>query len=193
MASQSINVDVSSLTRIVSGLSNFQREMPGAISSSLNRTVDFMNTRTGKLVSGEYEISAKDVKKTIKKIKSSKGSLKAGIKSTGGTLTFSHFKFTPKVPGRRGKVKVKVKKKEGYKEIRTAQNVFVQVITGKTQLVTRTGSARLPIHILRSLSVPQMIGNENVGNVVRLEASRKLEDRVQHEIEYRLNKIRSRR
>jgi len=192
MSSQSINVDVRSLNRIVSGLSNFQKEMPGAISSSLNRTVDFMNTRVGKLVSGEYEISAKDVKKTIKKIKSSKGSLKAGIRSTGGTLTFSHFKFTPKSPGKKGKVKVRVKKKEGYKEINTAQKVFVQNITGVTQLVTRAGSARLPIHILRSLSVPQMIGNENVGNIVQVEASRKLEERVQHEIEYRLNKLRSR-
>lgn len=192
MPSENITIDVSSLNRIASGLSNFQKEMPGAISSSLNRTVDFMNTRVGKLVSGEYEITAKDVKKTITKIKSSKGSLKAGIKSTGGTLTFSHFKFTPKSPGKRGKVKVKVKKREGYKEIKTNQGVFIQTIKGVTQLVTRTGRGHLPINILRSLSVPQMIQSANVGNVIQLETSRKLEERVQHEIEYRLNKIRSR-
>ena len=191
MSSQVITIDASSLNRIAAGLNNFAKEMPGAVSSSLNRTVDFMNTRVGKLVSAEYVISSKDVKSTIKKIKSSKGSLKAGIRSTGGTLTFSHFKFTPKGPGKKGTVKVKVKKKEGYKEVRTSQGAFVQVISGNTQLATRVGSARLPINILRSLSVPQMIGNDNVGRIVQTEATRKLEERVMHEIEYRLNKVRS--
>ena len=53
MPSQSITVDVTSLNRIASSLSHFEREMPGAVASSLNRTVDFMNTRVGKLVSEE--------------------------------------------------------------------------------------------------------------------------------------------
>lgn len=192
MASENITIDASSLNRIAAGLSRFEKEIPGAVSSSLNRTVDYMNTRVGKLVSQEYEITAKDVKKTIKKIKSSKGTLRAGIRSTGGTLTFSHFKFTPKTPGKKGKVKVKIKKKEGYKEIKTTPKAFVQSITGKTHVVKRVGSGRLPISILRSLSVPQMIQNANVSNIVLNEANKKLEERVQHEIEYRLNKLRSR-
>jgi len=192
MASESITIDASSLNRIAAGLSRFEKEIPGAVSSSLNRTVDYMNTRVGKLVSQEYEITAKDVKKTIQKIKSSKGTLKAGIRSTGGTLTLSHFKITPKTPGKRGKVKVKVKKKEGYKEIKTTPKAFVQSITGKTHVAKRVGSGRLPISILRSLSVPQMIQNANVSNIVLNEANKKLEERVQHEIEYRLSKLRSR-
>lgn len=192
MASQSITVDVRSLNKIASGLSNFQKEIPGAVASSLNRTVDFMNTRVGKLVSSEYMISAKDVKSTIKKMKASKGDMKAGIKSTGGTLSFSHFKFTPKSPGKKAKVKVKIKRKDGYKEIRTSPKAFVQVVRGSISVWKREGTRSFPIQILRSLSVPQMIGNENVGAVVQVEASRKLEERVQHEIEYRLNKLRSR-
>jgi hypothetical protein len=192
MPSQSITVDVTSLNRIASGLSNFEREMPGAVASSLNRTVDFMNTRVGKLVSEEYMISAKDVKKTIKKIKASRGDMKAGIKSTGGTLSFSHFKFTPKTPGKKAKVKVKIKKKEGYKEIKTSPKAFVQVVRGSLNVWKREGPRSNPIQILRSLSVPQMIQNANVGNIIQVEASRKLEERVQHEIQYRLNKLRSR-
>jgi hypothetical protein len=192
MPSENITIDIRSLNRIASGLSNFEREMPGAVASSLNRTVDFMNTRVGKLVSQEYEITAKDVKKTIKKYKASKGNMKAGIKSTGGTLSFSHFKFTPKTPGRKAKVKVKIKKKEGYKEIKTDPKAFVQIVRGSLNVWKRKGSRNYPIQILRSLSVPQMIQNANVGNVIQIEASRKLEERVQHEIEYRLNKLRSR-
>ena len=192
MPSQSITVDVTSLNRIASSLSHFEREMPGAVASSLNRTVDFMNTRVGKLVSEEYVISAKDVKKTIKKIKASRGDMKAGIKSTGGTLSFSHFKFTPKTPGKKAKVKVKIKKREGYKEIKTTPKAFIQVVRGSLNVWKREGATRNPIQILRSLSVPQMIQSANVGNIIQVEASRKLEERVQHEIQYRLNKLRSR-
>jgi hypothetical protein len=163
-----------------------------------------MNTRVGKLVTAEYAIKVGDVKATIKKIKASKGDMKAGLKSTGGTLSLAHFPHTPETPiiarilgagHPKAQIKVKIKKKDGYKKITTTFMPFIASTGAKSadkvqyNVFKRTGNGR-EIVAVRTLSVPQMIQSANVGNVVQTEASRKLEERVQHEIEYRLNRIR---
>lgn len=197
MPSENITIDVSSLNKIAKGLNGFQSEIPGAVASSLNRTLDFMYTRIGRLVTAEYEIKVKDVKDTIVKIKASKGDMKAGLKSTGGTLSFAHFKFTPGVPGTKRLVKVKIKKKDGYKVINTTRKPFIMT-TGamsvdKVQynVFKRIGDGKNKTNVapLRTLSVPQMIQSVNVGNAIQEAASKKLEERIEHEIEYRLNKV----
>jgi len=200
MPNENITIDVSSLNRISRDLSQFQEEIPGAVASSLNRTLDFMNTRIGKLVTAEYEIKVSDVKKTITKIRARKGDMKAGLKSTGNTLSFAHFKFTPKVPGTRKAVKVKIKKKDGFKEVRTQRKPFIMSTGAQSadkiqfNVFKRIGDGRnrTNLAVLRTLSVPQMIQSVNVGNEIEKAATKKLEERVQHEIEYRLNKLRSR-
>lgn len=207
MPSENITIDISSLNKIASGLSNFQKEMPGAVASSLNRTVDFMNTRIGRLVASEYVIKVSEVKKTITKIKARKGDMKAGLKSTGHTLSLAHFPYKPNDPLlarmlsiRYGTpIKVKIKKREGYKEIKTTRKPFIASTGAKSadkvqfNVFKRIGRGKSrTIAPLRTLSVPQMIQNVNVGNNIQKAAAKKLEERVEHEIEYRLSKLRSR-
>lgn len=206
MPSENITIDVSSLNRIASGLSNFQKEIPGAVASSLNRTLSFMNTRIGKLVTAEYSVKVKDVKDTIKIEKASKGDMKAGLRSTGHTLSFAHFPYTPKSL-RRGTVRVTIKKAKGKVSFphgfvaptgatsvdKVQFNVWERMGTFKIATKGKhAGKLREQIAPIRTLSVPQMIQNVNVSNSIQLAASNKLEERITHEIEYRLNKLRSR-
>jgi hypothetical protein len=205
MPREDITIDVSSLNKIAKGLSQFQKEIPGAVASSLNRTLNFMNTRIGKLVTAEYAVKEKDVKATIKIEPASKGDMKAGLRSTGHTLSFAHFPYTPKSL-RRGTVKVTIKRANGKKAFphgfiaptgaksadKVQFNVWERMGTFKiAEKGKHAGELREQIAPIRTLSVPQMIQSVNVGNAIQEEASRKLEERISHEIEYRLNKLKS--
>ncbi|MGF7431091.1 phage tail protein [Thermoanaerobacterium thermosaccharolyticum] len=195
-----IFVDTKQLNRIAIELKNLDNQIPGAASSAVNRTLDFVYTRIGRLVTQEYAIKVSDVKKTMTKYKASKTNLYAKIISKGHTLSLAHFPFSPKKPmtgGKRRKakaVKVKIKRQEGYKTIKTNPLPFV-ASTGarsadKTQfnVFKREGSSRLPIKVLRTLSIPQMITNVNVSDQIQKLAQEKLMERIQHEIEWRLDK-----
>jgi hypothetical protein len=85
-------------------------------------------------------------------------------------------------------VKVQIKKSEAKRYINTYPQPFL-ASTGaksaeKTQfnIFKRVGKARLPIKILRTLSVPQMITNENVTDQIQQAAQGKLNERLEHEI-----------
>lgn len=191
MSKGNIFIDTKQLSSIAIGLRAFEKEMPGAAASALNRTVDFINTKIGKIVTSEYAIKTSDVKKTITKNKARKGDLSASLVSRGHTLSMSHFPFTPKQPGIKKKVKVKIKKSDGMKVINTDPKAFVQVMKNSLNVFKRVGPDRKPVVLLRTLSIPQMINSENVEKEIQEAADKKLGERIEHEIKYRLNKIKA--
>lgn len=180
-----IIIDTTQLNKVVKGLGNFEKEMPAAAISAVNRTLDYVNTRLGKLITTEYNIKVSDVKATITKSKARKGNLLAFLKSTGPRLTLGRFVF-----GRsKGAVKVKVKKSDGAKAVRTDPKAFVQVLSGRKQVMKRQGKKRFPVDLLRSISIPQMIDSLNVSEKIQEEANKKLAERIEHEIDFRLKKV----
>lgn len=194
MGKDNIFVDTKELNRIAIELKGFEKEVPGAVISALNRTVDNINTNIARMVTQEYAIKVGDVKKTIKKHKAQKGNLSAGLVSKGPTLSLAHFQFTPKQPGKKTKVKVKIKRQSGKKVVNTNPAAFVASTGATTEdkiqsnVFHRVGDKRLPIRVIRTLSVPQMIGNEQITSKVQEMAQKKLDERIQHEIEWRLEK-----
>jgi hypothetical protein len=193
VANQEITIDTRQIQRLTIELRGFENKVGIATYHALQRTIDQTITQVGRIVPKAYAIKAKEVKDSfaggIKRPSTS--DLTASITSKGHTLSLAHFPFTPKAPqksGRRRKVAVTIKKSGGKKVINSSPLPFVAT-TGarsidKTQfnVFRREGKSRLPIHVLRTLSIPQMITNENIGNQIQEFASAKFDERLQHEI-----------
>lgn len=178
------------IKQIAIKLQQFPKQVPRATASALNRTLDYTATLTKKEVTKMYSIKQKDVGVTLKKKRASKGSLNASIQSKGQTIALTKFPHNPKqYRPRNKKVKVKVKKQEGYKVIKTSPAAFVQTMNGGTHIWMREGKSRTPVRLLRTLSVPQMISNDEVINTIQEKSGEKLHERINHEIEWRLNKL----
>lgn len=180
-----IVIDTSQLNKVVKGLADFEKQMPAAAVSAVNRTLDYVNTRVGRLVTNEYRVKVSDVKTTITKNRARKGKLLAFLKSEGRRLTLGRFVF-----GRsKQAVKVKIKKREGAKPVTGDPRAFTQILSGRIQVMRRQGKKRYPVDVLRSISIPQMIDSLNVSNQIQEEANKKLAERIDHEINYRLKKV----
>ncbi|WP_069997756.1 phage tail protein [Cellulosilyticum sp. I15G10I2] len=197
--SKDVFIDTKKIETLTIELKGFEKEVGEAAYHALNRTLDQVVTQVGRIVPKEYAIKAKEVKETfaggIKR--PSKSNLEASVASRGHTLSLAHFPLTPSDPKlakmleiRYGTpLKVKIKKSSGNKQIRTNPKPFL-ASTGaksadKTQynIFKRSGKSRLPIAPVRTLSIPQMITNENIGDQIQNFATEKLNERLQHEIE----------
>ncbi|HWQ29879.1 MAG TPA: phage tail protein [Negativicutes bacterium] len=189
-----LEIDASGLKKIEKSLYGIQKQIPAATASALNRTLDYTSTQWGKLITRRYSIKTSDVKGKIKKFPASKLILSASMNVTGSRLSFVHFPYTPKVPGTNKQVKVKVKKESGYKQIGTKRKPFVATTGAKSadktqfNIFKRTTNKRLPIVVLRTLSLPQMASNKEVSKKVQSLAQKKLGERIEHEIKWRLEK-----
>jgi hypothetical protein len=201
MAKGEISIDASSLNKVAAGLKELEKQIPAAAYSAINRTVDFVSNNVGKFVAEEYNVKASEFKAgkngivNTRKTYASKGNLDAKITYAGRRLTFTHFALTPKIPNTGRQVKVKIKKGSGKKDVNTFPTAFIAPTgansTDKVQFnaFKRKGKTRNPIEVLNTLSAPQMISNENVQKNINEMANSQLLKRIEHEIEYRLNKI----
>lgn len=189
-----LEVDTSSLKQINKQLSNLKNQIPGATASAINRTLDYTSTRWRKLITQRYSIKTAEVKDSIKKHPASKALLVASINVTGHRLSFVHFPFNPKSPGTKRAVKVKIVKEGGLKTVGTKHKPFIATTGAKSEDKTqynvfkRTTDKRNPIVVLRTLSIPQMASYKVVYDKVQDLAQRKLEERIEHEINWRLEK-----
>lgn len=194
---ESFYIDTKEIKSIRVKLDGLKKEIPAATASALNRTLDYTATQIGREVTKTYSIKASLVKKTLRKNRASKTKLNAYISSTGHTLSLANFPHSPKAPWKGGGAKprsVTVKIKQGSnKQISTSPKAFIAPTGGGPDTVQynvfrRTGEGRLPITVIRTLSVPQMIGEKDTINRIQKAAEKKLEERIKHEIEYRINK-----
>lgn len=178
-------------------LQGLNNHTPKIMQRALNRTLDFTYTATIREVRDIYAIKRTDVAKTMIKHKASRSGLLAYIRSRGRLIALGNFPHNPSVykPGNKI-IKVKVKKSEGFKAIDAQDGTpkpFVQSIYSYESLQSgiyqRKDSRKFPVVSLRSISVPQMIGNEGVLNVIEKSASEKLQERINHELEWELTQI----
>lgn len=186
----SIVVDTKHIDRLCIELKGFEKEVGEATRLALNRTMDHVVTKAGQLVSKVYAVKSGEVKESFKGgiRKPSISNLSASVTSIGHTLSIAHFPHNPNSPIKKGTIKVKIKKSDGYKTINTSPKPFVMT-TGamsddKVQfnVFKRVGKARLPVKVLRTLSIPQMITAENIGPQIQDAATKKLNERLEHEI-----------
>ncbi|HHW03409.1 MAG TPA: hypothetical protein GXX35_11495 [Thermoanaerobacterales bacterium] len=187
-------IDTKELKQITIELNKLPKQIPQATAAALNRTLDFTATRIKKEVTAEYSVKSSDVSKTLKKKRASRSNLYAYIESKGHTLSLARFPHSPRKYSKRAKaVKVKVKKSGGYKTVNTQPKAFVQTMNNATNIWKREGPGRHPVTMLRTLSIPQMISNEGTMKKIQDAAAKKLQERVNHEIKWRLDKAASKK
>lgn len=193
VAKQDIFVDTKQLDRLTMELKGFEDKVGEAAYHALNRTLDQVITHVGRIVPKSYAIKAREVKESFGRgiKRPTKSDLTASLTSTGHTLSFAHFPYTPKKPkrGKRSvfqsavmatiiKSKGKVLSRKGFVATTGAKS------KDKTQynVFKRLGKERLPIAPIRTLSIPQMITNEDISAQIMKMAQEKMDERLQHEI-----------
>lgn len=163
----------------------------------VNRTIgDFKSRGPGWVsqeVVKEYNIKKSDVNEHKKNVKN-KGSIKVkGVKLDniqiiyqGRVLTPTHFGMKPKKRPKKGPyiVTAEIKKNERKP---LGQSIFLAPAggDGTTQIPwQRDGDAkRLPILVVKTLSVPQMITNEKVSENIYDRLNEEMEKRLAHNME----------
>lgn len=188
MASK-INIDTSQLNRIVDGLKDAEKQMPGAFVSALNRTLNRVYARSGRIVTQEYNVKATEIKEAMTKNKASFSRPRAFIRVRSKRYTLGRF-----LPGglksKSKKATVKIKKSAGRKPVLGAPKAFVQRSPdGNTHIFRREGDKRYPLELLRTISPTQMVENLKVMESIQAEVNTFLADRIEHEIQYRLKKV----
>ena len=184
-----IKIDDKELKKTVAKLRGVPKEIPKATSAAINRTITFVTKRVKKEVTNEYSTKAGEVAATFKIRKANSSNLTASINSKGRLLTLSHFPANLKAGWTKGtNVKVKVKR-TGYKQVNGSPQPFVTSLGGNLQIVRRKTSKSYPIEVLKTLSIPQMISNTKINENISKEASEQLQKRIEHEVEFRLNKL----
>ena len=156
-----------------------------ALARSLNRSLESSRTEGVRKVRQEYNVRAKDVRKTIKLSRAKPNRLTAVISSTGGALPLASFKYKPATVNPRRRTPVRVGVTKGALE--TLDRAFVARVNGVKGIYERIGQRRLPIRQLYGPSVPQMIGNDSVVQSMASRARETMDIRLDHEIERILN------
>ncbi|MFC4403316.1 phage tail protein [Gracilibacillus xinjiangensis] len=167
------------ITEVEKKLGGFHKQAPSAISRALNRAVTTVNSNVKKEVRKEYNIKAKDVSETLQKTRANKSDLRASVTSKGSPVGLDKFKVSPKTinPNRKSPIKIGVKKSSLTK----VMGAFVTDING-SKVFKRSGKSRLPVERLFGPSVPQMLGNENVVQVIEEKGQETFQKRLEHEI-----------
>ena len=179
-----IIVDTSDLEKIVEQLPLFPREAHAAMNAALNRTTSRVVTNILKDVANEYAIKRPQVRKTIGVKKSRVSTLTAEVDVTGSRIKMGSFQFTHAENRYRSPVSVKIKKSNGMVTSNSQPPLFV----GKGQVYHRTPHDKYKVGWAFSLSVPQMVSNDEVYNTIADDAHEFLMDRFNHELQYRLKK-----
>lgn len=198
MTKGTIYLDTKQIDRLVKELKGFESELSEATYAALTRTMDHVKAKTAQLVSKEYSVKSSFVKSLYKPDGKSSGNRirNMGLLIVGRTLTLARFPHSPMKP-RKGKyaVKVAIKRGEGRKAITTKPLPFIASTGAKSEgkiqynVFVRLGKKRLPIKPLYTLSVPQMVTIKKVVDQIQEAANNKLSERLEHEIIYRMTKI----
>ncbi|WP_252225423.1 MULTISPECIES: phage tail protein [unclassified Clostridium] len=183
----SIKIDSKQMKKTLNKLSTFPKEINKASSAAINRTLTFSNKKLKQEVKKTYNIKAGEIQSTIKIKKSNPSKLSGEIISDGNRLTLGRFSRSAGNWKKGKKIKVKVKK-SGTKPINTTPKAFIANLNGNNHIVKREGKSRYPIKVLKTLSIPQMISNTKVSDVIMDETNKQLQKRLEHEVEYRLLK-----
>lgn len=159
-------------------LDNVQKLTPKAVRSALSRAGTGVKTEAGRKIRQTYTIKARDVSQTIKVTRS--GSLGLRLTSRGPNIPLIRFKTTPSSrPDTPPKV-LKAGVKKGRKK--PIPGAFVANVGGHTGVLKRLGQKRLPINELYGPAAPVMLGSKGTREHLEAETKRRVEDRLDHEI-----------
>lgn len=168
----------------------------------VNRTVGDFKSRGPGWVAQEiikvYNIKKKDINETDRKVIKGKSGIKISgaklddisIVYRGRLLTPTHFAMRPVLrPGRGSRYVVSAKIKKIQGRVNLGNKVFLAGAGQKSQIQIpwqRRSKERYPVDVVKTVSVPQMITNEQVSMSIHEQINMKLEKRLEHHLEQAL-------
>lgn len=193
-----LDVTFPNLKKIREEIKKTEKETQGAVQKAIKDAANRAPAQVTKAVTAVYGIKSSEVtaaggaakrgKKTVGQIKVS-GVTAETIQLTysGRPLTLTHFGMTPKQrPEGNRKYTVKAAILKGRRI--GFEGAFVQTANNATLAFVREGKARYPIKAIKTTSIPQMIGNENVAADIQQRIDDVLQDRIAHYTERALQK-----
>lgn len=168
-----------------------------------NTFKDIASRAPGKIasaVTAEYNIKKKEIKPSNKyKIKKAGSITVHGQNLTslefryaGRLLTLTHFPMTPKTrpDKKRYKIKAKVKKQQKVINAPEGGGVFLAPAAKSATILPwmRFSKDKLDIAPIKTLSLPQMVDNDNVREQVNKDLSELVDNRFQHNLKRHLDK-----
>lgn len=192
-----LNITIPGLDAVLSKAKKTQSDIQKALKATMKDCKSRAPAQVTKAVTAVYAIKSSEVTaagkaakggaKTIGEIKLRGVSLEnIQLIYRGRLLTPTHFSMTPRTrPDGGKKYTVKAAVYKGKKKaLGSAVFLAPSGELGTTQIpFKRTTAARLPIEAIRTVSIPQMIGNEKVAADIKVRLNNLLLTRLQHNID----------
>lgn len=191
-----MDVKVPNFSKIVGDLKGLNKDIDKAVSRTIADCKTRAPAQVTKAVTAVYGIKSSEVTAAGKAAKGGAktvGTIKVKgvtvdsvqLYYKGRVLTPSHFSMTPKTRPQGGKkYTVKAAIFKGQKKVLGTSVFLAPTATGGTEIpFKRETVKRLPIEALRTVSIPQMIENEQVSADIQKRIDELLSARLQHNTE----------
>lgn len=156
---------------------------------AIKRTISDLRTRSNAqikaAIQARYGVNATAINKAKKRAEKSgkirvSGILVDGLSLPykGNPLTLTHFSMTPRSRHKKKPYQVTATIKDG--KTATFPRAFLGKPSGTSLPFQRQGQSRYPLEVIHTLSVPQMISNEQVAKDVEERIAQLAESRLEH-------------
>lgn len=168
----------SSIERAAKLLNGVPKGFEQALVSSLNRALLEGRTAGTREATKRYTVRAGIIRKTMAMHRASKSNLEAELVSRGRRLPLKQFKHKPVTDTTGAKRKqVSVAVRQGT--LKPLGQGFIY----RGMVMQRLGSNRLPIEQKFSISVPNVLNNEEIVDAIQERMGQSVEKRIAHETE----------
>lgn len=190
------HIEAPDINDIKARLGEFSKQAHIVLYRAVNRTLDTTKTDIARQASIRYLVKAKTIKDTLKSKKPTRTNPIGIITSKGTPIPLADFDVNPKRIRKRFKnghyspaiYKSRVLRKStltGVDRMFFAKGQLMQ----RPENATRMENENIKNWIRMALSVPQMIGNNNVYSSIKQDSMETLKKRVNHEIEYEIRRL----
>lgn len=181
--------DQNTLAKVEKKLGSLKSEAPKALKNAINQTAKQARKDLATEAQKTYVVKSGRFNKAMTIKNATQSSLEATIKATGAPMELKDYKVSPATArtgaNRPDLTKAKVLKAGSMKGLQKGNiKAFVaKFSSGHASVAQRRGSARLPLKVLFSNSIPKMLGNEKrVYGIVRPMIEQNLQENVDKQV-----------
>ena len=184
-----IEVDLTDVKELTKDLQVCPQMIRQATASALNRTLTFVGAETKRQVKQEYAVT-KSIQKAFTKKKATQNDLTAIAMYTDKPIPMFVFKHTYARNHQRSPITITIKKSNGRKTHDGSNPaLFAAYDRGKSKKIMLRESGQKNIRTAYTLSIPQMVANDDVYKVIAEKAEPYFYKRLEHEIDWRIKKL----
>lgn len=157
-----------------------------AIASALNRTLTFVGSETKRQVQGEYAVT-KSINKSLSMEKATRSKLIAAANFKDKPIPMFVFKHKVAANQYRSPISIIIKKSNGMQTHNGSNPALFKAYGGKK--IIRRDAGQKNLKTAYTVSIPQMVASDEVYDEIAKKAEVKLQERINHELEWRMAKI----